>query len=335
MPLPLPRTAPQTTRRDPATRWAAPFASVLLAAALLLLLSLLFAACGQARSGGARPVPPPDQLRASSSSHVVVIVMENKEASEVIGTPDAPFTTKLAGRYGLATSSFAIKHPSVPNYIALTSGSTQGIDTDCTDCRVGARNLASQLETAHVSWKAYLEGLPHRCFLGAASTGGYAKKHNPFAYYDDIVKSPSRCKHLVPFTRLGRDMRRGRLPTFAWITPNLCNDMHDCGVGAGDRFLARVVPSVLRVLGPRGFLVVTWDEGASDRGCCGTARGGRIATIVAGPRVRRASRDSTPVNHYGVLRTIEDALRLPRLSGANDASNGDLTGLFAEPPGVR
>ena len=137
------------------------------------------------------------------------------------------------------------------------------------------------------------------------------------------------------FAQLTADLRSGSLPTYTWITPNLCDDGHDCGVGAGDRFLARTVPAVLRELGPHGFLVITWDEGVSDRGCCGAAHGGQIATIVAGPDIRRGAREQRPVDHYGVLASIEQALGLPLLAGAADPRAGRLTPLFASAPHVR
>jgi hypothetical protein len=260
--------------------------------------------------------------------------MENKEASQVVGSRDAPYLNRLVRRYGVATASYGIRHPSLPNYLALTSGSTQGIDSDCTDCHVAARNIADQLDAAHLSWKAYLEDMPHPCFTGP-SAGAYAKKHNPFAYYDGVVSDPARCRRMVPFTQLAADLRAGALPAYSFIAPNLCNDTHDCPVRTGDRFLARVVPGILSALGPRGVLIVTFDEGSSNAGCCGTASGGRITTIVAGRGVRRGARDATPIDHYGVLRSTEDALGLPHLGGAADPRNGSLRRLFRRAPRVR
>ena len=111
--------------------------------------------------------------------------------------------------------------------------------------------------------------------------------------------------------------------------------MHDCPVAAGDRFLARRVPILLRALGPEGYLVLTWDEGASDRGCCGGSSGGHIATVVAGPLVRRGARAGRPVDHYGVLGTIEDTLGLPRLGAAADSAHGSLDALFSRRPRIR
>lgn len=307
------------------SRWPAAAAT----AAAAVAIALLAAGCGQAEPG--RRLAVAHRLPASSRSHVVTIVMENKEYDEIIGSPRAPFVNRLARRYGLATASYGVTHPSLPNYLALTSGSTHGIASDCTDCHVAARNVVDQLEAAHRSWRAYMEDMPRPCFRGAGA-GGYAKKHNPFLYYDDVAGDPTRCRKVVPFTRLAGDLRAGRLPAYAFISPNLCDDMHDCDVATGDRFLARTVPPLLRELGPHGFLVLTWDEGSSDSGCCGGARGGHIATIVAGPDVRRGARDARPVDHDGVLRTEEEALGLPPLAGAANPKAGTLDALFSRPP---
>jgi phosphatidylinositol-3-phosphatase len=288
---------------------------VVLAAATLL--------CGGGMAGAA------GAARAAAKSHVVVIVMENHEYGQVIGSGQAPYTNRLARRYGLATASYGVSHPSLPNYLALTGGSTFGISSDCTDCHVSARNIADQLEAKHLSWNAFMEGLPQTCFKGAGS-GRYAKKHDPFAYYDDIANNASRCSHIVASNR----MNPKRLPSYSFLSPDLCDDTHDCDVQTGDRYLAKVVPKLLKGLGPHGFLVVTYDEGESSGGCCTDAKGGRIPTIVAGPDVKRGARLSTPVDHYGTLRTIEDAFGLPPLGRAGCACSGTLRRLFRRAPHI-
>jgi hypothetical protein len=156
----------------------------------------------------------------------------------------------------------------------------------------------------------------------------------PVLYYTDIAGSPSRCHRLVGFAQLASDLRRGRLPGYAWLSPNLCDDGHDCGVAGSERFLARTVPALLRELGPSGFLLITWDEGGSDAGCCRVAHGGHIATILAGAHVIPGGRDAQPLDHYGVLATIEEAFGLPLLAGAADPRAGRLTSLFAQPPRI-
>jgi phosphatidylinositol-3-phosphatase len=293
--------------------------------AVVLLLALTFAGCASAkRVGPIQTTPSPKaQVAAGRPAHIAVVVMENEEYRSVIGSSSAPYINALAHRYGLATNAYAITHPSLPNYLALTGGSTFGIDSDCTDCSAPGGGVAGQLEAHGLSWKAYMEDLPHRCFTGAGA-GGYAKKHDPFLYY----RALKACTQIVPLTELHGDERAGALPTFIWITPNLCHDMHDCSTATGDRFLAGLVPPLLRALGRDGLLFLTFDEGSSDDGCCRLASGGHIATIVAAAGARQGARLRMPVDHYSVLQTIEDLLHLPRLGGAACACTPSLEPLL-------
>jgi phosphatidylinositol-3-phosphatase len=289
--------------------------------------AVVLAACASGSTNGEVTAALPVRGGTAARSHVVVLVMENKEEGRVLGADAAPFLSRLARRGGVATQSFGVRHPSLPNYIALVSGSTQGITDDCTGCSANGRNIADQLEAAHRTWGAYLEGLPDRC-ARPGSAGRYAKKHDPFAYDDGIAASPARCRRRVPLSRLAGDIRRDRLPDFAFIAPDLCHDTHDCSVTTGDRFLARVVPGLVSALGPHGFLVVTYDEGDSDRGCCAGSHGGQIATVLAGPDVRAGARMTRPVDHYGVLASVETAFGLPPLGAAGDPVHGSLAPLF-------
>jgi acid phosphatase len=280
-------------------------------AALLAFGAVALSACGSSASSP----PPTGPVKPSKTSHVVVLVMENKERSQVIGK--APYITALAKRYATATQSYGVMHPSLPDYLALVSGSTHGITSDCTGCSAKGPNLATQLEVKGRTWKSYLEDLPRPCFKGAFS-GGYAKKHDPFAYW-----SSTDCRRRVSSKVLDRDLRRGTLPDFALVVPNQCNDMHDCSVAHGDRYLSQLVPRLLKALGPHGYLVLTFDEGTSNR-----HGGGQIPTVVAGPDVVPGRASTTFVNHYGVLRTIEDTFGLEHLGAAADPHNGSLRGLF-------
>jgi hypothetical protein len=263
-----------------------------------------------------------------------VILMENEEYSSIIGSPSAPYINRLASRYALARSMFAITHPSLPNYLALTGGSTFGINSDCTSCVVHQTSIVDQLTAAHISWKAYMEDLPHPCFTGPEA-GEYAKKHDPFIYYTVIRHNPRLCRQIVPLTQLAADERSSRLPAFIWITPNLCHDMHDCPVATGDRFLSSLVPPLLRALGPGGLLFLTWDEGSSDAACCRLASGGHVATIVAGPGARPGAQLATPTDHYSVLQTIEDLFGLSRLRNAACGCTASLKPLLAAAAGAR
>ena len=257
--------------------------------------------------------------------------MENKEASEVLGSSEAPYLTNLARRYAAPRSFYAITHPSLPNYLALIGGRTFGITDDCTDCNVSGAGLAGQLEQGGLSWKAYMQGMPEDCFKGDGY-GAYAKKHNPFMYFDRIRTVRRRCHRIVRYGRLRDDLRRGRLPDFVWISPDLCNDTHDCSVRTGDRYLANVVPDLLREIGPHGFVIVTYDEGESDRGCCSLATGGRIATVIAGPEVRRGATGPGVYTHYSTLRTVEDAFGLAHLANAADPATASFASMFTRAP---
>jgi phosphatidylinositol-3-phosphatase len=283
--------------------------------AFALTVALVGCASAGSRLPAQRIASPTARVVGGVPSHLAVVVMENEEYSGVIGSRAAPYINRLAHGYALAISSYAISHPSLPNYLALTGGLTFGIDSDCTDCAVRGTGIVGQLESRGISWKAYMEDLPHACFTGSGA-GAYAKKHDPFVYYKGIVTNPARCSRVVPMTQLTADERSGALPQFIWITPNLCHDMHACDRATGDRFLSRLVPPLLRALGPRGLLILTWDEGSSDNGCCRLAGGGHIATIVAGGDARRNVRLKAPVDHYSVLQTIEDLFGLRRRRGA-------------------
>lgn len=249
------------------------------------------------------------------ASHVVLVVLENHEYEEVVGAPEAPFLNRLARRGALATGYHGVAHPSLPNYLALLGGSTFGIGANCTECSVRGDNLAAQLSRAGVRWRAYMGGMPRACFRGAEH-GTYVKRHNPFMYFPSVASVPRRCARVVPEARLDADLRRRTLPALAWLTLDLCDGAHDCGIATADRHLAGLVPRITRQLGPRGLLIVTFDEGTSDAGCCGGARGGRVATILAGPRIRPGARIRRPASHYSLLAALEDRFALPRLRHA-------------------
>jgi len=269
---------------------------------------------GVATSHGAiaaRPRPP---------AHVVVIVMENKDYGQVIGSGQAPYLTALANKKVLLTKYYAIRHPSLPNYLTLVGGNTFGVTDDCPTgtCYVAAANLGSQLSAKGISWKAYMETMPHRCYAGVSAGSShftYVKKHDPFMYFNNIRKHPKLCNRVVPFGAFPRDLRSG-LPRFAWITPNECNDMHSCPVSDGDAWLKRWIPRILPKLGSNGILIVTFDEDHSSTGCCRWAQGGNVATVIAGPGAANHRQIRAAADHYSLLRLIEDAFHLRRLGYA-------------------
>lgn len=250
--------------------------------------------------------------------HVVVIVFENKEATSVLGNRAAPTFNFYAGRYATLTRYFGVTHPSLPNYLALVSGSTQGITTNCTACAVDATSLADTLEKSGRTWKTYAEGLPAAGFLGP-DRGRYAKKHNPFAYFRGVTEDPARRARIVPLSRLGPDVRAGALPSFSLVIPDLCHSMHDCSVPVGDRWLRAQAGKFLQL--PNTVVFVVFDEGGSSvRG------GGHTAAVAFGTAVRPGSRFAGVTSHYGLLRTIEQAWGLPLLG--RSARVAPITGIW-------
>lgn len=271
-------------------------------------LVLAAAACGAAASWTPPAGPAPPSVPLPRFTHVLVVVFENHERGAIADSPDAPTFRALAHRYARLTRYDAVTHPSLPNYLALVSGSTQGITSDCTDCLVAGRSLADTLEAAGRTWKTYAEGLPAPGFVGAFA-GRYAKKHDPFLYFRRVIGSTARRNRVVPFEELGRDVARGHLPDFALVVPDVCHDMHDCSVATGDEWLrSQIVPLLRSPALTGGVVFVVFDEGTSDEG-----GGGRVEALALGPTVRRGSVFAGSTNHYGLLRTIEDAWGLPRL----------------------
>jgi len=241
--------------------------------------------------------------------HIAIIIMENKDYSEIVGSKNAPYFNSLIPHSSLADNYYALIHPSLPNYIALLGGSTFGITSDCTDCYVNASNLVDQLEQAHKTWKAYMEDMPSSCFVG--SSGKYAQKHDPFIYFDNIRTNPKRCGNIVPSSNLSTDLQSTTTtPNFFFITPNICNDMHDCPVATGDTWLANNVPNILKspaFTKQKSLLVITWDEGE-------TSGDNRIATLFAGSAVKQGFVSHSKYTHYSLLKTIEDVWGLPPIT---------------------
>jgi hypothetical protein len=223
--------------------------------------------------------------------HVVVIVFENHERNAVLGSGTAPTFDRLAARYADLANYHALTHPSLPNYLALVSGSTQGITNDCTSCSAHGRSIGTLLSLAHRTWGGYAEGYP--------SSPRFAKKHMPFLYF------AGQEAHVHPLTAFSATAP----PAFAFVVPDLCSDAHDCPVSTADSWLARFLPPLLRL--PRTAVFVVFDEGSTDEG-----GGGHVAALALGTAIRLHVRSDQPSDHYVLLRTIEDALALPPLGAA-------------------
>jgi phosphatidylinositol-3-phosphatase len=278
----------------------------------IAVAAIVVAFCGGAEA--AKPTVP-------SFKHVVVVVMENKGKADVLGNADAPYFHSLATRYAVLSHYGGVAHPSLPNYLALISGSTHGISSDCTGCVVAARNLADTFGRAHRTWKAYAEKLPRAGWTGVQA-GLYVKRHVPFLYFRDVLRSPSRRRHVVPMRRLSTDLAAGRLPDFSLVVPDLCHDMHDCSVAEGDAWLARFLPPLLR--SPRlarSVIFVVFDEPRASQP--GTDL---VPAVALGRMVKPGSEYSRRTSHYGLLRTVEDAWGLPRLGQSKTAA--PITGIW-------
>ena len=253
--------------------------------------------------------------------------MENHGYSSIIGSSAAPYVNSLLPSAALAANYYAVTHPSLPNYLALAGGSMFGITSDCTTCWISATNIADRLEAAGSTWKGYMESMPSPCFIGDSYP--YAQKHNPFIYFNDIRTNAVRCQsHVVPYSQLATDLAStATTPNFAFITPNMCSDTHDCTVGAGDSWLSVQVPSILNSAAfktQRSLLLLTWDEDDS-------TGANQVATVLLGSGVAAGGRSSVAYNHYSLLRTIEAARGLTTLT-ANDANAAPITDLFATAP---
>jgi acid phosphatase len=247
--------------------------------------------------------------------HIFVIVMENHSASQVIGSADAPFINELAASYGLAANYTAVSHPSLPNYLALTGGSTFGLSTDCTGCFQNAPNIAvDRVAASGRDWRAYMESMPSAAFVGDAYP--YMQKHDPFVYYDNIRTDPGQFAKVVPCTQLAKDLSAlGSTPSFGWITPDMTHDMHDGTVAQGDTWLSAAVPALLSTdafTRRRSLLLITWDENDD-------SPGNEVATLVIAQGVPAGFKSQVPYSHYSLLRTIETAWGLAPLT-ANDAA---------------
>ena len=253
---------------------------------------------------------------AQPISHIVIIVEENKPAEDIIGNSTAPYINHLLKSSALAGSYYAVAHPSLPNYIALTSGTTAGITNDCNPpgggCQANVANVADSIEQSGRSWKEYAESMPDAC--SARNSGEYAVKHNPFLYYPDIANVPARCtSHIVPFSQLSRDLS-AQPPDYSFVTPNLCHDMHDCSVATGDTWLSQQVPSILgssAFTDQRSLLIIVWDEG--------NTFDNRVAAIFTGSVARPGYTSSNHYTHYSLLHTMEGLWGLPPLT-QNDRS---------------
>ncbi len=260
---------------------------------------------GTANAAGS--VPTPD--------HVVVVVMENHAYNQIIGSSSAPYINSLKDGGAVLTDSYAITHPSQPNYFTLFSGDTQGITDDgCyTPGFSSAPNLASELADAGKTWASYNESLPSQGST-TCSDGDYAQKHNPWFGFSNVPTSSA-----MTFDQFPTDF--STLPQVSFVTPNLCSDMHDCSVSSGDTWIQDHLSAYADwAKSNNSVLMLTFDED-------NRLAGNKIATVLYGQPVTPGSSSNSTYNHYSILRTIEDMYGTSH--AGNAASAPDITGIWA------
>jgi len=288
--------------------------------------------------------------------HIFIIMMENTGIEALQGNPNAPWINQAMQNYAVAGNYFGVTHPSQPNYIASTAGTTAGVPND-NDVTVNLPNIVDQLEAKKHTWKAYMQNLSLCATKLDHACGNqlYERKHNPFVSFTDVQSSPARMANVVDLTQLDTDLasKDGKaVPDYAYISPDQCNDMHGRGGGgssdpcdfsneqllikAGDTFLQTWVNKITssKAWDGESVIFITWDEsdftgsptdfGFGDtRGCCdANPGGGHVLTLVI---QRNQSKDPTAsyqlYNHYSLLSTVEDSWNLGCLAFTCDATN--------------
>jgi phosphatidylinositol-3-phosphatase len=285
--------------------------------------------------------------------HVFVIMMENTGYASLIGNPNAPWINSAAQTYGLATNYFGVTHPSQPNYIAATSGSTNGVVNDG-DTTINVPNIVDQLESHDKTWKAYMQSLSLAATKLSSSGGNqlYERKHNPFVSYADVQSNPDRMANIVDFTQFASDLANGDVPNYVWISPDQCHDMHGrfhpnandpCDfsqvqplIATGDLFLSQTVSAITHSRAWRGnsVILITWDEsdftgtgtgpfGFGDTsGCCdANPGGGHVVTLTISHDQEEPTSSDVAYNHYSLLRTIQNGFHLGCLAFTCDDEN--------------
>jgi phospholipase C len=284
--------------------------------------------------------------------HVFIIMMENTGYTSLIGNPNAPWINFAAQTYGLATSYFGVTHPSQPNYIAATSGSTNGVADD-NDTTINVTNIVDQIEASSRTWKAYMQSLS-LCVTKLDHACGnqlYERKHDPFVSYQDVQNNPARMANIVDFSQFASDLASNNVPDYSWISPDQCHDMHGraatpadpCDfsqvqklIATGDAFLQNTVSAIMnsRAWMGNSVIFITWDEsdftnsgpfGFGDTsGCCDSPAGdggGHVVTLTISHSDHSARTSSVAYNHYSMLSTIEGGWQLGCLAFTCDTAN--------------
>jgi phosphatidylinositol-3-phosphatase len=263
---------------------------------LLLLLSV---------SGFAQNLP--------AFKHVFIVVEENNNYSSVIGNSSMPYFNGLAKTYGLGTQYYANTHPSIGNYFMLTTGQII-TNNDSYTGTVTADNVVRHLLTAGKTWKAYEESLPNTGYI-QPDVGNYVRRHCPLSFFSDVVNSSSEKLNLVPFTEFASDLANGHLPQYSFITPNLCNDAHNCSLATADGWLKKNIAPLIAssTFKDGGLLIILFDESGNDN----NHGGGRVAWVTVSPEFSKLGYKSTTFyQHQNTLRLMMQGLGLTTFPGA-------------------
>lgn len=242
---------------------------------------------------------------------MTLIVLENADFEKAM---QQPFLKSLAAKGALLTNYRGVARPSQPNYIALTSGDTFGVSTD-DNVSLDVRHLGNLLEDAGMSWRVYAQGLPEtECFTGR-SHGQYMRKHQPFISYANVRDDEARCAKIVPANRIDGDVLLDKMANFSLYVPDDNNNGHDTGVAYADRWLQKEFgPRFNSEAFMKGMVVaITFDEGGSG--------GQHIYTILIGDHVRPGARSDAKLDHFSMLRTIEEGFGLPTLGRRDDKAS--------------
>ncbi len=246
---------------------------------------------------------PMNSSTPETIQHLVLVVLENTPFDEAL---QQPFLKQLSSKGALLTNYSAVSHPSYPNYVAMISGSTQGIPDDI-DIVIRAKHLGDLLEAKGKDWRVYAENFPGNCFRGIVS-GPYAKRHVPFLSFKNVFQNRNRCKKITSAKNFTQDIHKPNFPEFALYIPNVKNDGHDTGVAYADKWLAKVFGNLLSdpSLTEHTLFVITFDE---DNGLDNN----RVYTLFYGAGVQPGATSKTQYNHYSLLKTIETIFKLDSL----------------------
>jgi acid phosphatase len=281
-------------------------------------------ACGGGTGVSSVPVQTPTPSAQPTFSHVVVLVEENHSYSEVVGNSSMPYFNSLASQYGLATQYFANAHPSLPDYLVLTTGLTETLDDNFAGT-ISDDNVVRELVNAGKTWKSYAESLPAAGYLGGDSSL-YLRRHNPFTYLSDVQNDSSQAAKIVPFTQFAADLANDALPQYSFIAPNVMDDAHDGSLAQADAWLQTNIAPLLAssAFQSGGLLIITFDEGNQADVLHG---GGQVATLIISSTAKKGFQSQILYQHQSVLRLVLSGSGIKTFPGTS-ATAPDMTEFF-------